>query len=213
VDVSDNLVLPSHVVEHFIGEANNHWIMNRCICRDAGRCEDYPSDLGCLFLGEATLEIHSALGRRVTKEEALIHLQRCREAGLVHMVGRNKLDTVWLGVGPAHKLMTICSCCPCCCLWRVLPRVAPGIRERISKMPGVTVRVTAACQGCGKCVQDICFVNAIHLRQGHAVISDECRGCGRCVSACPEDAIVLSMEDSRFVERSISCLSPLIDLS
>jgi ferredoxin len=213
VDDQGDVVLPSQVVEHFIAEANGHWIMDRCICRDAGRCQEYPTDLGCLFLGEAALEIHAALGRRVTKEEALVHLRRCREAGLVHVVGRNKLDTVWLGVGPSHKLMTICSCCPCCCLWRMLPRAAPRIGARISRMPGVTVTVTKACLGCGACVQDICFVDAIHLSQGHAVISHDCRGCGRCVSVCPEGAISFSIDDMRFVEHSIARLSPLIDLS
>jgi hypothetical protein len=90
--------------------------MNTCLCRDAKQCKDYPIDLGCLFLGEAALGINPRLGRGVTKREALEHIRRCREAGLVHLIGRNKLDTVWLGVGPGDKLLTICHCCPCCCL-------------------------------------------------------------------------------------------------
>jgi hypothetical protein len=77
--------------------------MNSCICREAERCEDYPIDLGCLFLGEAALGINPQLGRRVTKEKALQHVRRCREAGLVHLIGRNKLDTMWLGVGPGDR--------------------------------------------------------------------------------------------------------------
>jgi hypothetical protein len=47
------MVLPSQVVEHFIEKAAYHWIMNFCICRDSMGCEDYPIDLGCLFLGQA----------------------------------------------------------------------------------------------------------------------------------------------------------------
>lgn len=211
VDLPGELVLPSEVVEHFIKEASHHWIMNVCICRDADGCQDYPVDLGCLFLGEAVLGINPELGRLVTKEEALEHVRRCREAGLVHLIGRNKLDTLWLGVGPGDKLLTICSCCPCCCLWRVLPHIAPQIGARISRMPGVTVWVNDQCVGCGTCTQDVCFVDAIHVIDGQAVISEACRGCGRCVSVCPQAAIEISIECDRFVEDSISRITRLVD--
>jgi hypothetical protein len=93
VDMPDEMVLPSQVVEHFVEKSQYHWIMDVCPCRDAAGCSDYPVELGCLFLGEPTLGINPQLGRRVTKEEALAHVKRCREAGLVHMIGRNKLDT------------------------------------------------------------------------------------------------------------------------
>jgi ferredoxin len=95
----------------------------------------------------------------------------------------------------------------------MLPRAAPEIRDRVSRMPGVAVTVTDGCLGCGACVQDICFVDAIHLRDGRATISDGCLGCGRCVSVCPEGAIALSIDDVRSVEQSIAHLSPLVDLS
>jgi ferredoxin len=208
-----DMALPSQVVEHFIEQASYHWIMDSCICRDASHCEDYPIDLGCLFLGEAVLHINPQLGRRVTKEEALIHVQRCREAGLVHLIGRNKLDSIWLGARPSHKLLTICNCCPCCCLWKVIPHLSPSIGDKVSKMPGVTVTVTDRCVGCGTCTQDVCFVDAIHLENGHAFISNACRGCGRCVEVCPERAIELSIDDARFVENTIARLSPLVDVS
>jgi hypothetical protein len=213
IDRPEEVVLPSQVVEHFIEQAKTHWIMDHCICRDATPCEDYPIDLGCLFLGEAASGINPQLGRRATKEEALEHVRRCREAGLVHMVGRNKLDTVWLGVGPGDKLLTICNCCPCCCIWRMLPHIAPEIGAKIRGMPGVTVAVTDRCQGCGSCTQDVCFVDAIRLVDGRAAISDACRGCGRCVSICPQGAIEISIEDSRFVEESIKRISSLVDVA
>jgi ferredoxin len=208
-----NTVLPSQVVDHFIERANYHWVMDFCICRAASHCEDYPVDLGCLFLGEAVLGINPNMGRRVTRAEALAHVHRCREAGLVHMIGRNKLDMVWLGARPGHKLLTICNCCPCCCLWKVIPQIAPAIGDKVTRMPGVTVTVTERCTGCGACTQDVCFVDAIHLDGQRAVIGDACRGCGRCVAACPEQAIMLSIDDARFVEESIARLSSLVDVS
>jgi len=213
VERLEDVVLPSQVVEHFIEQASYHWVMNFCICRDGDRCEDYPNDLGCLFLGEAVLQINPRLGRRVTKEEALQHVRRCREAGLVHLIGRNKLDTVWLGVGPGEKLLTVCNCCPCCCLWRVLPHVALDIGAKVARMPGVTVTVNDHCVGCGTCTEGVCFVDAIHLVNGRAVRSDVCRGCGRCVSVCPEGAIEISIDNAQFVQEMINRISSLVDVS
>ncbi|KYK31780.1 MAG: 4Fe-4S ferredoxin [Theionarchaea archaeon DG-70] len=208
---TESMVLPSHIVEYFIQKANYLWIMNFCICRDTMQCKDYPIKLGCLFLGEAAMDINPQLGRPATKKEALEHVQKCREAGLVHLIGRNKLDAVWLNVGPQNKLLTVCNCCPCCCLWRMLPDLAPEISTSITRMPGVTVTVTDACVGCGTCEQ-VCFVNAITVVNGRAVISDQCRGCGRCVEICPHKAIELSIEGD-FVEKSIERIAELVDVS
>jgi ferredoxin len=209
----EEMVLPSQVVEHFVEQANYHWIIDQCLCRDASGCQDYPVELGCLFLGEATLGINPQVGRRVTRDEAHEHLQRCREAGLVHMVGRNKLDTVWLGVGPGDKLLTICNCCPCCCIWRMLPNISPHISTKISRMPGVGVSINGSCQACGLCTQGVCFVDAIHLTDTYAYITEACRGCGRCVSVCPHQAIQLTIEDERFVQTTIDRISAHVDLT
>lgn len=213
IELPGEMVLPSQIVEHFIEQADRHWIMNECLCRDASKCEKYPIDHGCLFLGDATMGINPRLGRLVTKEEALAHAQRGREAGLMHMVGRNKLDTLWLGVGPGERLMTICNCCPCCCVWRVLPHVTPRIGDKVTGMPGVSVRVSDKCQGRGACIQGICFVDAIHLDGDRAVISDACRGCGLCVDVCPEGAIELTIEDDGFVKESIDRLSAAVNVT
>lgn len=203
--------LPSQVVEHFINEAEYHWIMKTCICRQASNCKDYPVNLGCLFLGEAAEGINPALGNRVSKQQALEHARKCREAGLVHLVGRNKLDAVWLGVGPGNKLLTICNCCPCCCLWRMLPDITLDISGRVNKMPGVMVTVGENCTGCGICADNVCFVNAVSMVEGTAVISNECRGCGRCANACPVDAIEVKY-DAGAVQKSIRAIEVLVEV-
>ena len=208
----EEMVLPSDVVAQFIERADDLWIMNACICRDAAGCQDYPVDLGCLFMGESVKHINPKLGRRATKEQALAHTQRARDAGLVHMIGRNRLDSVWLGARPYDKLLTVCNCCPCCCLWRVLPDMPDEISTNVSRMPGVRVEVTDNCVGCGTCTEDVCFVDAIHLENNMAVISDACRGCGRCVEVCPQSAITLALEDTAFLEHTVSRLSQLVDV-
>ncbi len=208
----EEIVLPTRVIQHFIDSAEVHWIMNTCICRESKGCRDYPITLGCLFLGEAALGIHPGLGRRVTREEASLHIQRCQEAGLVHVIGRNKLDTLWLGVGPGEKLLTICHCCPCCCLWRMIPRLSSTISRKVHRMPGIRIAVTDRCTGCGLCIST-CFVRAIILENNMAKIGDECRGCGRCVQMCPEKAIDLIIEDPQYVDSSISIISEVVRIN
>jgi len=208
----ESIPLPYAVAEHFVKIADHHWVMNFCICRVSNGCREYPRELGCLFLGEASQRIDPSLGRRVTREEALEHLRRCREAGLVHLVGRNKLDSLWLGVKPADRLLTICNCCPCCCLWKMIPDLSVKIRRKVARMPGVEVKVDREkCRGCGACT-GVCFVNAISLEGGKALISSECRGCGRCAESCPNGAISVTIADSDYLREAISQISSAVEL-
>ncbi|MGD8634234.1 MAG: 4Fe-4S binding protein [Anaerolineales bacterium] len=210
---SGDFVVPEQVIDYFIQKAGFLWVMDECICRSASECKTYPIDLGCLFMGEATLDINPRLGRPVTKDEARTHIERASQEGLVHLIGRNKIDTVWLGVGPGHKLLTVCSCCPCCCLWRMHPHLNPGIQATLHRMPGLWVTVSGACSGCELCLDEVCFVSAIEMDSGRALIGEACLGCGRCVSICPEDAITFQIEDSNFIQSTIDRISPLVDVS
>lgn len=213
LETEPSVVLPSQVVEHFINQASHHWVMDTCICRVGDGCEDYPHSLGCIFLGEPVTQINSKLGRLVTKQEALDHARKCREAGLVHTIGRNRLDAIWLGAGPSEKLMTICNCCPCCCLWGLVTDLDPVISERIVNMPGVEINVTEDCTGCECCGGEVCFAEAISFENGKAVISAECRACGRCVEICPEEAIQLTMNGKPFVQETIDRITRIVDPS
>ena len=217
-DAPQDIVLPSVVVDHFIDQASDLWIMDACLCRQSEGCHDYPIDLGCLFMGRAVREINPALGRLVTREEAKAHVRRAREAGLVHLIGRNKLDSMWLGARPSHQLLTVCNCCPCCCLFGVLPHLDAPLRSRITRLPGVEVRVTDACVGCGACARGVCFVDAIHMsasteQTARAQIGDGCVGCGRCVEICHRHAIEVTGANGSFVERAIERISPSIDVT
>jgi ferredoxin len=207
-------VLPSQVVDHFIQKSKCLWIMNFCICREAMQCKDYPIGLGCLFMGEAVLGINPKMGRRVTKDEAREFVRKCREAGLVHMMGKSKLDTWWLGIGPGEKLFTVCSCCPCCCITRGLPYSEARLNAKLHRMPGVSVTVTEECTGCDDCTKkEVCFTNAISLEGGRAVISEQCRACGRCISVCSQKAIKLKIDNPDFVNMTISEFREIVDVT
>jgi ferredoxin len=214
MDEQASEVLPWQVLEDFVERAGFLWVMNECICRRSMSCKDYPVDLGCLFLGDAARGINPELGRPVSRQEALDHLQRARDAGLFHLVGRNKVDAVWLKVGPGGRLLTICNCCTCCCLWRILPNLSGEISSRLTRMPGLEVEVTDECQGCGTCLDAHCMAGAISIVLGRAVIAEECRGCGRCVELCPNGAIKLSLEGGEdYIAAAVERLSEHVDVS
>ena len=149
----------------------------------------------------------------ITVAAVLIISRGLSDAGLVHMVGRNRLDKIWLGIGPGYKLLTICNCCPCCCLYGTLPYMSPRIGRKIQKLPGAEIRVSDLCIGCGTCCEGICFVDAIQIINGTASIRDDCRACGRCVEVCPEGAIELSIESGQVFNQTIDRLSGLVDLT
>jgi ferredoxin len=214
VNPPESMPVPSEVVDHFIRQASFVWIMDFCICRDSAGCKDYPVEYGCIFLGEAAGGINPRFGRRATADEAIEHARRCRQAGLVHMIGRNRIDTIWLNLGPPGKLMTICNCCPCCCLWQTLPHMHPDISRKMFRMPGIHMLVGEGCTGCGICLKDPCFVDAIHMVEGRALIDQsQCRGCGRCASACPQKAISVVIENPAFIENAIRQISKSVDVT
>ncbi len=205
------VALPGVVIDHFIEKAGYRFQMNACICRDANKCADYPREIGCLFIGEAARGINPGLGREVSVEEAKALQRRSEQAGLISLVGKNRLDKVWLGVEPAARLLTVCRCCECCCLWTLLTVMSDSIAGMVHKMEGVEVAVTGACRGCGSCLSS-CFMQALSLKEGKAVIDTEsCRGCGRCVLRCPQEAIELTFQESDYFKRCLKVIARVED--
>lgn len=206
-------VLPSKVVEYFIEKAKNIWLMNFCLCREGKKCKKYPHDIGCIFMGDAVLNINPNIGRLVSKQEALEHIKKCQELGLIHTIGRNKLDSWWLDARPEEKLLTVCNCCECCCVARLFAKMSPKVRATAVKMPGVIVKVTEKCKGCGVCTKDVCIFNAIQVIDKHAIIGEECRACGRCIIKCPNKAIELIIEDNSFIQNTIEQIDKLVEIT
>ncbi|MBN1860762.1 MAG: 4Fe-4S binding protein [Candidatus Thermoplasmatota archaeon] len=207
----DNIVLPSQVVEYFIKKTSYRFIMNFCICREAMNCKNHPINYGCLFLGDAARRINPEFGREATVEEAITYVHNCREEGLIHVIGRDKIDETWLDVGSDGKLLTICNCCSCCCLWKMLSNLDPHISSKVKPMPGVVIKVTEKCTGCGTCTTH-CFVNAIRVENGKAIISTNCKGCGRCADICPNKAIEITINDKLFLQKTIDRIESSVNV-
>ncbi len=209
----DTTVLPSEVVKRLIATADDIFIMNFCLCRKSNKCDDYPVDHGCVFMGKGVHKIPDDFGHLATPEEAIDYIQECSDLGFVHIIGRNKLDSIWLNTGNKKDLMTICNCCPCCCLWNMTRNISDDLGSVFKRMDGVSISMDQdKCVGCGSC-SEICFCKAVRVEEGKFSIDQaKCRGCGRCVEQCPADAITLSYDDSA-IEDTIDRISSLVQLS
>ena len=209
-DAGGSSLLPRQVIENLIRRSSHRAIIHRCTCRDAKGCKEHPIDLGCLFLGEGAKDIDPRIARHVSVEDALEHVDKCLEDGLIPMTGRVKLDNFIWGVPDRGRLLTFCFCCRCCCTilnsGKFLPKEAAN-----SIVPLQGLRIITdhdLCVACGNCV-DECPMGALTIHEGK-VYNDEdlCIGCGICISVCPEGAIHAEVED---VDAAIDELTNRID--
>lgn len=208
-----NMSLPIHLVERLLNEAGHIMLLDECICRAHMHVE--PRSIGCLVLGRSALDIHPSNGRLVTVEEAKAHVHRAAQAGLVANVAHVWIDPVGFGVKSFGQMLFICFCGPKACLYTdYLHKRAPNLDLSYSRLPGLrTVVDTAICDGCGKCVEP-CFVSAITMRDGKAVIGGACKACGRCISHCPPRAISIAMDDEEAVfQQLLTRVKSVADIS
>ena len=214
IEKPPDTVLPTQILDDIIDKSEHFYILNVCFCRYFNNCKEYPIDVGCLFVGEAVLEIAPThLGRLVSREEARAHVKKARDMGLVHMIGKTFPESYFLEVDD-DKLLTVCQCCPCCCtisLFEILPK---EIGKLCRKLPGVNVKVDKdKCVGCKTCTKDVCFVNAIHVIEGKANIDQEyCKACGRCILVCPKKAISISFSDDKYPQKAMREIERRLEL-
>lgn len=213
LEIPGGAAAPVSIIEHFIREASHHLILSRCPCRSGNDCQDYDPSFGCTFLGPAVRYVDPEVGRQVSVEEALEHLHQATEAGLISCVGKFKLDAIMLGVQrDHHDLMTICHCCPCCCLTTSLPYASRETRDAVVKLEGIRIEVDAEkCTGCGECVK-ACMFKQMEVVDKRAVIGEECKGCGRCAMVCKQDAVRVTIEDPSYIDACIERIGARVNL-
>lgn len=208
-----SVALPGRIVEQLIQESSFRFILRECMCRSLEPCQHYPQNIGCLFLGEGAREIVSSLGREATVEEALAHHRKAVTLGLIPMVGNLRWDSLWLGVGKADQLLTICHCCDCCCYFRLYRFLPQETAAGLQKLAGLKVQVEQEkCDGCGICVER-CFIKAMTLQRGKALPGKECRGCGRCAVICPKQAIKILLSSADSIETHLRRIRPSAPLA
>jgi ferredoxin len=212
----EGIALPEQVLDRLIDLSGYRAILHSCMCRRIAQCKEYPEDLACIFMGEAAKLIPDHHKREVSKQEAKDHARKAIAAGLVPIVGEARGDYSLLRIpyeGNEGRLLTNCFCCECCCLsraWRKAP--VSTVDAVMHPVEGLTVEVTDDCVGCGACVTT-CFIDAIQVRAGRAVIDDYCRVCGRCAAACPNDAIKLKLDNPHAVDDVVNRILARVDLS
>ncbi len=213
----EDQILPYKVTEYFIQKAGTILLVD-CPCRTANNCQDYDHTLGCTWLGRGAGKIDRTKfpgARLATKEEALERERLAYENGLVPHLGKLQADAVFYNVVEYEdEMMSICHCCPCCCIVG-LAQYAPDEHFKVIKrMEGVTVSVDPDdCVGCGEC-SEVCIYKGIEMKDDKATINlDYCKGCGRCERVCPNDAISITIEDYSHIDELIARYEERVDIS
>jgi ferredoxin len=192
---TENVVLPFPLLDRLVEQSSTYVVMKECMCRRAENCQTYLPEIGCLFLGDGAAQIDAALGQPISRDQALRHIHRAVELGLVPLVVHSSFDAWILGI-PYRRMLAICFCCDCCCTVRHGLRLGPpAFWDTIVRLPGLELTVGPDCTGCGQCAE-ACPIGAVVLENGRARIGDSCKGCGRCAALCPTNAITLRLDQS-----------------
>ena len=169
----------------YIIENGESFFLNECLCRKQRRLLDEGCDKP-LEVCIGVIPVSGLLdgpwtGRPISREQTYEVLQKCEEAGLVHMTWNMQDDR-----------MVICNCCGCCC----------GALRAINELNIPPTRVVNSfyyaqidpntCDSCGICANGRCPVNAIQEEvSAYRVIKEKCIGCGLCIVSCSSEAIRL----------------------
>ncbi|MHA2473150.1 MAG: indolepyruvate ferredoxin oxidoreductase subunit alpha [Promethearchaeota archaeon] len=210
----ENQLLPEKLIEYFIKKAKHFYVQKACGCRVFHDCQDHESTIGCMYLGDDTLTIQlpPEQGRYISREEAWEHVENAIQNGLVPCFGRAPGETNGWAEDTGH-IMSMCFCCPCCCINGKIAKNATYEIQMFTRMEGLTVKVDPdICNGCGTCL-DVCVFVGRDVVDGKAVIDQErCLGCGRCERVCPNDAISITLDDPKRLDEYLQSMEEFVDV-
>jgi ferredoxin len=198
-DKAQNVILPIDMMKAVVRQSRYRVIMDKCLCRTAHACRNFPHDHACIFLGEGSrVAVENGIGHEASVQEALAHIDKAAQLGLIgHALWIEFEQYVW-GIkdeGMPHWL-EICFCCPCCCSAFKISRAA-GVKEITTLFRSIGWKAVPDHQGCNLCAECIerCPVQALSIRDGRLVVDEEaCLGCGFCAARCPSKAIMLNLK-------------------
>jgi len=185
---ADNVVYPYDDARKII-EGGKTFRLLPCVCRyqknEVGKpCPQHHSiELGCIVISyeeDEDTKYFPPMAKSATKEEALAHLERAAEAGLIHQSYNLESNNHF-----------ICNCCTCCC--GLLRGALEFKATHMMLKSNYRAQIDAdSCTSCGICADERCQFNAIVAGDKFYSVNPElCVGCGVCVSSCPAEAIVL----------------------
>jgi Fe-S-cluster-containing hydrogenase component 2 len=213
----ENVVVPYEVFERFINKASNI-ILRTCPCRERGECQDHAIELGCIFMGDDTLNmaVTEEQGYVATKEQALEHTRKAIDNGLIPLIGRNVAEAEGAGVKDTGHFLSCCFCCTCCCVGAKAAEYATSAGRGsglVKRIEGLEIKLNSAkCDGCGDCVE-VCIPKAREIVEGKSSLnSDYCIGCGRCVDTCPNGALSIVIEDPKYIDEFVARIESLVDV-
>jgi Pyruvate/2-oxoacid:ferredoxin oxidoreductase delta subunit len=169
-------------------ENETSYAVGECGCKHIAKlngepCQSEAPSKCCVWFGKvADYMVERDYAVRHTKEELYALLEKCEEAGLVHMISnRNRSN---------HVVM--CNCCKCCCHYLRVNRLLREIDIHTFEASNYVSHVDEeTCTGCGECV-DHCQAEALELDGDLLRINEDyCLGCGACVSICPTESLSL----------------------
>ena len=209
----EEVLLPMPVINEFINKAKHINILNVCACRQAYGCKNHSPEIGCIYMGDSTLDIHPAFGQPVTKEEAHEHARKAMSQGLLPVIGKAKLDNFIFSTPDIGKLLSICFCCHCCCVANNFKKYpVDHFDNMIPAINGLKIEITEKCNGCGICLE-YCLFDGISVENGAAVHNERCRGCGRCATHCPENAVKITLDNPNAMNEVIERFNALGDVT
>ena len=153
-----------------------------CYCRHKmehiGRACEAPQDVCLTFNTAAESLIKHKIAKQISKEEALLVLDKCVDYGLVQ-----------IGDNVQNQVNWMCNCCGCCCE-AILAYKKIGYRRKINSNFFASVD-REKCTSCGVCILK-CPVEAIKIIDKKVVVDEEiCIGCGICQRSCGVKAITI----------------------
>ncbi|MHA2473148.1 MAG: 4Fe-4S dicluster domain-containing protein [Promethearchaeota archaeon] len=213
----ENQILPGKIFKYFIDKAS-HIVVRDCGCREAFKCSDHDISLGCMYLGDDVLQVIDPVPlngvRVVNKQEALDHVQRAIDNGLVPILGRVVGELQGFGKDDTGHNLSCCFCCTCCCInGKMISSASEKSSSIYRKLEGLRIEVDQEkCIGCELCME-VCVFKGMEMVDDEAHIREKfCLGCGRCANVCPHDAISIEIDDKTRLDEFIGKIESYVDV-
>ncbi|MHA1328193.1 MAG: indolepyruvate ferredoxin oxidoreductase subunit alpha [Promethearchaeota archaeon] len=213
----ENMIIPYAVFKHFIEKASNIVMMNYCLCRRFSDCQNHNHSLGCMYMGDDTLQMNLNNEEKyhvATKEEALERVRRAIADGLIPVLGRSMGEAEGNEVKDTGHFLASCFCCSCCCINGKLLTYGPNANlTMFSRIEGLSVKINEdLCQGCGTCLT-VCVFKGRKIVNGKAKVDPtRCLGCGRCEMVCPNGATTIVIDDRNRIDELINKIEEYVDV-